>query len=208
MPDYSFGLIVAGADFSQDDIVNSLYEAGIEDASFARRDGASVAYFDRESESFLEALVSAVRDLEAAVPDLKVCGVEGANLLTASGVAERSGRSRQNVHQHIRGTRGMGFPDVVFWVDDDRPVWLSGDIDRWTHDHAPESRDQMSAAAGAAFHLARASCSLDGPSFDELFDFVVERTLSLSDDPEDRSLQLSKSLRLMAERLERRESPL
>jgi hypothetical protein len=69
---YSFVLILSGPDEMAEDRLNALYKAGCDDATFSARGGVSYAAFDREAGSFAEAVGSAIRDVEGAVPGLVV----------------------------------------------------------------------------------------------------------------------------------------
>ena len=206
MRTYSFGLVVTGHDFSSDDVVNALYEAGVEDASFAVRDGSSIAYFDREGSSYPAAVVESIRELEAALPGLRVVGIHVEDLLTPSGVASVSSKSRQNVHQHIKGLRGAGFPPPVTWADNDRPLWLLGDVQHWSgqpieqqvdvHDHWPSM-------ASAVFHLARAACLHQETTFEPAIDMLLERFVTLSAAGRDERRSLATHLRELADDLDK-----
>jgi hypothetical protein len=209
VPEFSFGLIVAGVDFSDDDVVNRLYDAGVDDASFAFRSGSSLALFDREAESFAAAMLSAVVDIERTLPDARVCGIQSDDLLTPTGVAELSGRTRQSVHQHIRGQRGAGFPPPVAWADCDRALWLRSDVSNWiSHSDAPHDQASWAGVAGGAFHLARAACFSGAEAFTPGLALAVERYLVFcSADSSDRK-HVTDALREMADRIERSESPL
>lgn len=187
MQTYSFGLVVSGYHFADDDVIDRLYEAGVEDASFAVRDGSSIAYFDKEADSYPAAVAEAIRELETALPNLRVVGIHVEDMLTPSGVAAISRKSRQNVHQHIQGVRGAGFPPPVTWVDQDRPLWLRGDVQVWSG-VANSSHDDCDvlwpSVASGVFHLARASsfqCSHERESaFEPAIDMLLERFLALS----------------------------
>lgn len=186
MTEFSFGLVVAGVDFADDDVINAIIEGGVEDASFAVRDGGNVAYFDREGSDFFTVLREAIADIETAMPEARVCGLDAPDFMTASGVAEASGRSRQSVHQHIKGQRGFGFPPPVLWADGERPLWLRSDVSLWSSTVAGRTPEPASpglrwtGVAGGAFHLARASCSHEGNYFLPAITFLVDRHIALA----------------------------
>lgn len=206
MRSYSFGLIVAGADFTDDDLVDALYEAGVEDASFGVRDGTNVAYFDREAPSFPVALTDAIRELELALPGIKVCGIDADDLLTPAGVANLASRTRQSVHQHIRGSRGSGFPPPISWADRARPLWLWRDVSDWSGRQGDSDDNDLDdywpSMASGAFHFVRASCTHDRDGFAPALDFLFERYLTLSSADGITRHELSEHLRVLADRLE------
>jgi hypothetical protein len=76
MPDtYEFTLLVSGADLETDEALNSLAEAGCDDATVGSSGGAQHLDFDRGESSYLAAVISAISDVEAAVPCARVIRV-------------------------------------------------------------------------------------------------------------------------------------
>lgn len=206
MVEFSFGLVVSGADFSDDDVINRLVEAGLDDASFAVRDGGHVAYFDREGPDFLSVLREAVADVEAAMPDARVCGLDAPGFMTASGVAESSGRTRQSVSQHIHGQRGGGFPPPLLWADGDRPLWLKSDVSVWAHSlaepgQASDPELPWLGVASGVFHLARATCAFDAARFAPAMTFLIDRYMALGRLDDDGRRDLSSQLRDLADKV-------
>ena len=82
---YSFTLLLRGA--NPLDHLDALYDAGCDDAIFGERDGVWFAEFDRERESLVDAVSSAINDVESAVPALQVARVEPDELVSASEIA-------------------------------------------------------------------------------------------------------------------------
>lgn len=204
MPELSFGLVVAGVDLTDDDVVNALYDAGVDDVTFAVRDGSHVVYVDREGDTLLDAVAAAVTELEAAHPDLRVVGFEGHELLTQAGVAELTGRTRQSIHQHVRGDRGgsRGFPSPLGWADASRAMWLRSDIARWASDEQSGNAGEADEVVFASFMLGRAIAGSSGfPS--SAFSFAATRVIALSEDEEDDvRVRLVHALRETADQLE------
>jgi len=64
MPTHRFTLIVEGPDLQAEWAVDSLFQAGCDDATVGRTDGAQYIEFDREAKSFLQAVSSALHDVE------------------------------------------------------------------------------------------------------------------------------------------------
>lgn len=99
-----------------DGIADQLIEAGCDDATFSVRYGVPHAEFHSKAESFPRAVIAAIADVES-VPGVRVERVEFDELLTATAIAERIGRTRQSVQQLISGKRGPGgFPPPAEWV--------------------------------------------------------------------------------------------
>ena len=129
---HSFTLILAGADPLTRENLDRLFEAGCDDATFGAREGLFHAEFDREATSFAEAIRTAIRDVEGAVPGLKVIRVEPEEFVTAADIARRIGRSRESVRLLIRAERGPGFfPPPAWWIGGKRPIWRWSDVATW-----------------------------------------------------------------------------
>lgn len=79
-----------------DDHADDLYEAGCDDATLGEIDGVSYADFDREADSLDEAIIDAITVIEP-VPSLHVARVEPDDLVTAGGIAQRLGRTRESI---------------------------------------------------------------------------------------------------------------
>ena len=128
---YNFTLILEG-DVSSDELLDRLYEAGLDDGTFGEIDGSAIAEFDREAPSFEEAVVSAIEDIERAAPELRVVRVAPDDLVTATAIAERIGRTRQSVNQLIAGSRGPGgFPPPIAHLDAKTRVWRWTEVSEW-----------------------------------------------------------------------------
>jgi hypothetical protein len=62
-----------------DSVLDALYEAGLDDATFGVAAGIPYASISRQSPSFRDAVLSAIHDLENAVYGLHVVRVELGN---------------------------------------------------------------------------------------------------------------------------------
>jgi hypothetical protein len=72
---FSFTLTIEGADILTDEALDALYEAGCGDATFGVSGGVQTGEFDREAADFAEAVASAIKAMEAAVPGALVVDV-------------------------------------------------------------------------------------------------------------------------------------
>jgi hypothetical protein len=116
---YNFTLILSGADVLTPEISNALYEAGCDDGSPASSNGVVFVSFDREAPTFVEAVTTAICDVESAGNGLRAVRVETErdDLVGPVEIAERIGQTRQSVHLYITGERGPGdFPRPVTHV--------------------------------------------------------------------------------------------
>ena len=130
MPVFRFILTVVGADVSTDDAHRSLFEAGCSEATIARVDCVQLIDFDREAACFADAVGSAIRAVESAVPGLRVVEVRreeltesspGTDVLTSSDVVAFAGilaeqdyphwRDQESVQQWVRAVRRGGLPE-------------------------------------------------------------------------------------------------
>lgn len=110
--------------------IETLFEAGCDDAAIAIEGGHAVAEFDREADSLAGAIVSAVRDIERA--GFFAARVLDGDLMTLADIAERVGRSREALRLYSTGARGPGgFPPAVnpggevrFWRWTEVAPWL------------------------------------------------------------------------------------
>src|SRR5260370_38282769 len=129
---YTFPLLLHGADPLTKDNMSALKRADCNDALFGRRGTVSYANFDREAASFGEAVLSAMRDVERAVPGLKVTRVEPEELVSASQIAVRTKRTRESIRLLIEGKRGPGnFPAPAVWLSSSRKLWRWTDVAYW-----------------------------------------------------------------------------
>jgi hypothetical protein len=153
MSEYSFTLVIEGDDVESH--LDELFEAGCEDATFGSVDGVHYAEFDREAKTLSRAISSALADVES-VPGLVVRRVEPDDLVTASEIAERLGRTRESVRLLIAGKRGAGdFPAPVSHLRSRNRLWRWSDIVEWSDETSPAEVDRarLIAAFNAALEL-------------------------------------------------------
>lgn len=178
---HTFTLLLHGADPMTKDNMRALERAGCNDALFGRRGTVSYADFDREAASFGEAVLSAVHDVEGAVPGLKVTRVEPEELVSASQIAVRTKRTRESIRLLIEGKRGPGsFPAPAVWLSPSRKLWRWTDVAEWftTSLQNPVSDVQTAAfvaSVNAALAVRRNSAFLPpGPSKRQLARLLAE----------------------------------
>jgi hypothetical protein len=102
------------------------------DGSIMTGSGRTEIEFSRDSDSWAEAIGSAIRDVES-LPELRVVGVGQEDLVSLMEIAHRTRRSREAVRLWAAGKRGPGdfpapdwqspsgerfwsWPDVAYWV--------------------------------------------------------------------------------------------
>ncbi len=125
MRDWNFTLVLDRDILSDNDLLDALYDAGCDDASFGEVDGVFYAEFDRAADAFAEALFTAICAIESK--EVRVVSVaDPDDLVTAADIADTIGQSRESVRLYITGQRGPGdFPPAV------SHVWSRGRLWRW-----------------------------------------------------------------------------
>lgn len=131
MTSYTFTLVLDGPSLEDADL-DRLFDLGCDDAIFGERAGMQVAEFDRSAPTFASALVSAISDVEEALPTATVVRVEPDDLVTTATIAERTGRTRESIRLLASADRGPGgFPQPLTWLDGSSKVWQWSHVSRW-----------------------------------------------------------------------------
>ncbi len=161
MAEHNFELMIRGE--LDDDRLDALYEAGCDDATFSSKDGIITAEFDRGGPSLFDAVISAIEAVES-VGGLEVLQVSPDELVWASEIASRTGRTRQSIDQLIKAKRGPGgFPAPASHATRN-PLWRWSEVEVWFSAYDgrevdPERSVALSAINGAlqARHSLRAA---------------------------------------------------
>lgn len=74
---HEFTVLVKGADLLEEENLNALFDAGCDDATFGQAQGVYYASFDREADTFVKAVATAIEGIERAVPGAVVYGLQG-----------------------------------------------------------------------------------------------------------------------------------
>lgn len=133
MKTYEFTIVLEGVNDFDDQLVDQVFEAGCDDASLCSRSGVVYLDFDREAASFTEAIWSAIKQVETIQePKIRVDSVQPDDLVTASEIARRLGKSREYVRLLINGERGAGnFPLPLSGVQQKSMIWSWLKVSRW-----------------------------------------------------------------------------
>lgn len=130
--EYDFALIVGGVSELTPAVEDALFQAGCDDATVSMQHGRLYIEFSRSAVSLEDAIISAIRDVRKADIGAEVLRVDECNLVTASEIARRMGRTRQLVHQYMNGTRGPGgFPPPECHLTDHAPLWAWCAVSYW-----------------------------------------------------------------------------
>lgn len=161
MAEHNFTLTIQGT--FADAVLDALFEAGCDDATISHKGDLLFAEFDREADSLLDAVLTAIADVES-VEGLRVLHVDPDDLVWASEIAERVGRTRQSVDLLIKGQRGPGgFPAPASHATRN-PLWRWSEVEAWFERYEGRPADtERAAVLGAvngallARHSARGS---------------------------------------------------
>jgi hypothetical protein len=163
---YEFTLSVAGGALTHA-LADELYRAGCDDMTFEGAYDAGpapiMAHVDREAPSFMDAVMSAISDIESVAP-LRVEAIEVDDLVTLGEIAKRLGRTRESVRLLMTGRRGPGgFPPPVARIGRHGTVWSWPDVAAWANRALGTNMDPGVAVeapvVNAALRLRRASKS-------------------------------------------------
>ena len=129
--EFEFELVMEGRHELTDELADALFDAGCDDGTPATVDGILRIGFTRESSSFEEAVLSAVRNAESTAFGLRTSRVEPSDLVGISEIARRLGRSREAARKYANGERGPGgFPSAV-----GEGIWRWADVAEWAKDN-------------------------------------------------------------------------
>ena len=157
MSTYHFTLIVEGPDLQAPSVIDALFDAGCGDAAVGSAHGVQYVDFDREAETFDDAILSAVDDLEK-LDGVMVVRVADAGLASLADIAARVGRTRESVRLLVSGARGPGgFPKPVTDPRSRYRLWRWSDIAQWFRECVDEdpavAEDELKSAYNAALEF-------------------------------------------------------
>lgn len=169
MREFEFCIIASGLDPEAEDFEQRFHDAGCDDATVAFQKGRIIVDFTREAGSIEDAVVSAMRDVEAA--GARVDRVEPDPLVSLSDIAARSGMSRAAMTQYSKGQRGKEFPAPVARVTSDSPLWDWAAVAKWLFQNDKISR--QAAIEAEALRAANAAIGAHETRLQE----IVQRCL-------------------------------
>ena len=129
---YDFTFVV-DADPHEDDFEDRFIDAGCDDATFLLMRGAAALSFDREAESYKDAVISAYRQIRQA--GAEVIRFEPDFLVSATDIAERAGQTKQSITLYIKGVRRSDFPLPHARLASKNPLWDWVEVARWLVDN-------------------------------------------------------------------------
>jgi transcriptional regulator with XRE-family HTH domain len=130
--EHDFALVIDGVDDLSETVMDALFEAGCDDATFTIRHGRLYGEFSRSARSLKDAILSAIKDVRQANVGAVVLRVDNCELVTQAEIARRIGRSRQMILQYINGNRGPGgFPAPECHLAEGAPLWAWCAVSSW-----------------------------------------------------------------------------
>ncbi len=130
---FQFTIVLKHISEDIDNLEDSLYEAGCDDALINFRNGAIYLNFDREAFSLEEAVVSAIKNIQSI--DIEVTSIAPDNLVTESEIAKRLEVTRQTVSLWIKGKRRQSFPSPVMRLSEKSPLWKWTEVTEWLYEN-------------------------------------------------------------------------
>lgn len=128
---YNFSLTLTGVTAETPGLEDALYVSGCDDGLICFYGKAVYVEFDRESDSFANAILSAISDIEAAGIGAQVMSVDS-QLVGLSDIAQLTGLSRQAIAMLKDGSRGSGdFPSPIQRLKGSSPLWSWRSVAAW-----------------------------------------------------------------------------
>ena len=161
MTTHTFTLIVEGPELQSQRLIDSVFEAGCDDALIGRSDGIQYADFDRDADTFEDAILGVIAE-PRSIEGVRVARLADAGLVSMANIATRTGRTRESVRLLITGEQGPGgFPPPVTDPRSRYRLWRTNEVDHWFrrdlgHESGDTHTDRLGAAinAGLDLHLA------------------------------------------------------
>lgn len=182
--EHSFTLELSSPRPFDGEIADALFESGCEDATVGEREGLMFATFDRAAPSIAQAVLSAIENVESAGVGIKVLRVQPEELVNATAIAERVGRTRESIRTLAAGLRGPGgFPSPAEVVGAQR-FWRWPDVASWFAAYTKVEQPDMESAIVIAMINAHLGIRLNSerltdPRQRELLAEVLARDLLL-----------------------------
>ncbi|MFG6535799.1 hypothetical protein [Sulfitobacter sp. CS16] len=129
---YDFTFVV-DADPDDEAFEDRFIEAGCDDATFVLMRGNGHLCFDREAETYKDAVLSAYEQITST--GASIVRFEPDFLVSAAEIAARSSMTKQAIGMFSKGERRDGFPAPTARVNSASPLWDWVQVSRWMVDH-------------------------------------------------------------------------
>lgn len=149
MSEFTVTLRLAASELS-DAQVARLYDA-LPESTAATRDGRVLVEVDREAPGFADAVVGAILDVESAL-GVPVAEVQPEELVFASEIAQRTGRTKESVSLLVEGRRGPGGFPAPARIAGRHKLWRWRDVLAWFAAYERDEKIERYDAAVAAIN--------------------------------------------------------
>ena len=130
--EFDFALVLSDEVELSDELEQALYGGACDDCTISSRSGRVYLHFTRSGPSIKAAILSAIVDFRSAKVVGTILRIDESNLVTQAEIARKIGRSRQLIHQYIRGERGPGgFPPPVCDIVDGASLYYWCEVAQW-----------------------------------------------------------------------------
>ncbi len=142
---YHFTIVVRDANSDLANLEDLFFEAGCEDALLCQYNGTVYLEFDREAESAVQAIKSALDSIRTL--GFKDLIVEEQGFSTLAEMAERSGISRQALSLYAQNKRGNGkFPKPMYGLASKSAMYLWSEVATWLFNQGKLDKAQYEVA--------------------------------------------------------------
>ena len=133
---HQFMLVLACVADDTANLEDLLFKGNCSDALIHFRNKAVFLDFTRDAENFETAVISAVNDVENALPNAIVTSVAPDNFVSEAYIAKRINTKRQTVSLWVKGARksNIPFPKPVLKLTEKSPLWNWHEIAQWLYD--------------------------------------------------------------------------
>lgn len=140
MKEYDFALIATSKQKLDAEevcrIADNLFDAGADDCTVSLSGNTLIIEFDRESETYKDAVTSAIRQVNS-IKELNVKSVDAGQWVGLSDAAELSDLTRSALSKFSKGERGDGkFPAPYLRVSGKTPLYDWSEVASWLHEKA------------------------------------------------------------------------
>jgi hypothetical protein len=148
MKTYEFTLVLAGVKELDETLTDVIYLAGCDDSLLHSRHNIIYLEFMREGNSFLDVVISAIKQVESIKhPLIKVDSIQPDDFVTASEIARRINKTREYVRLLINGERGGGnFPLPIAGISQKSLIWSWLKVAQWLFKNHLLSQDELTIA--------------------------------------------------------------
>lgn len=148
MNTYNFTIVVRDATIDMEELEDRLFEAGCDDALICSYNKTVYLEFDREAESAIKAIKSALANIRSAGFEQLV--VQESGVSTLSEMAERAHLTRAALSLYAKNKRGDGhFPPPVYGVSSGSALYLWPEVAEWLHTQGKLEQTQYEVARAA-----------------------------------------------------------